>query len=384
MPPSPTRILVILPSWVGDTVMATPALRILRELMPGALIAGLARPGIDQLLAGLSVLDEIHVGHRTGLASAARLAARLRSRRFDTALILPNSFSSALIAVLARAPKRIGYQRDWRGPLLTDVLHAPRRRDLAPFNQSGAHLHDWAPIPACDYYHHIVERFLTTHGHHTPPPGPLELATTPTEERAASELLLQAGIDPETRRDNPLILLNPGGNDPAKRWPIDRFAALADALTEHHRARILISGSPAEAELTSALRDRCKSPALVHNLGPFGLTLGSLKAILRRSDLMVTNDTGPRHIAAAFGIPVVTLFGPTDHRWTTIPHALESRIVADPTLPESEVANDHPGRCAIDRIDVATVLAASQVLLRASPQAAPKRNAGGQGAARAE
>jgi heptosyltransferase-2 len=240
------------------------------------------------------------------------------------------------------------------------------RADLAPFNQSPSHRHDWAPIPACDYYFALVERFLSSLGHTAPSPGPLELATTPTEERAATELLLQAGIDPETRRGDPLVLLNPGGNDPAKRWPIERFALLAEALIELRSARILISGSPAEAELTSALRDRCKAPHRVHNLGPLGLTLGSLKAVLRRCDLMVTNDTGPRHIAAAFGIPIVTLFGPTDHRWTTIPHALESRIVADPTLPVHEVANDHPDRCVIDRIEVPAVLAASQALLRAS------------------
>jgi heptosyltransferase-2 len=289
------------------------------------------------------------------------MAARLRARRFDAALILPNSFSSALIAALTRAPVRIGYARDARAPLLTHPLHAPRRRDLAPFSESRTNPGAWAPVPALDYYHAIAARFLDTLRIPAPPPGPLELATTPSEERAASELLLRAGLDPESERDAPLVLLNPGGNDPAKRWPIDRFAAVADALARDHRARILISGSPAEAPLTAALRDRCADPHRTLNLGPLGLTLGSLKAVLRRCDLMITNDTGPRHIAAAFGVPVITLFGPTDHRWTTIPHALESIVLADPTLPAPEIANDHPARCAIDRI------AASEVLARAVP-----------------
>ena len=366
-PLTPPRILVVLPSWVGDTVMATPALRVLRELAPKALIAGLVRPGIDQLLAGLSVLDEVHVGQRTDFASAVRMAARLRARRFDAALILPNSFSSALIAALSRAPVRIGYARDHRSPLLTERLHAPRRRDLAPFNASAARQGAWAPIPAREYYHAIVERMLATMRIPAPPPGPLELATTPTEERAASELLLRAGLDPETERGSPLVVLNPGGNDPTKRWPIDRFAAVADALITERGARVLISGSPAEAELTSALRDRCTRADRAHNLGPLGLTLGSLKAILRRCNLMITNDTGPRHIAAAFGVPVITMFGPTDHRWTTIPHALESTVLADPTQPADQVANDHPERCAIERIDVATVTARAMSLLGAVP-----------------
>lgn len=363
--PPIARILIVLPSWVGDTVMATPALRILRELAPKALLAGLARPGIDQLLAGLSVLDEIHVGHRTDLASAARMAARLRARRFDAAVIFPNSFSSALIAALTRAPVRIGYARDCRAPLLTHRLTAPRRRDLAPFNTSTHRSGAWAPVPAREYYHALVARLLETMRIPAPPPGPLELATTPSEERAASELLLRAGLDPETERDAPLVLLNPGGNDPAKRWPVDRFAHVADALIAEHGARILISGAPSEADLTTALRDAIARTDRAHNLGPLGLTLGSLKAVLRRCDLMITNDTGPRHIAAAFGVPVITLFGPTDHRWTTIPHALESIVLADPTLPENQIANDHPDRCAIDRIETSTVLDRARTLLAA-------------------
>ncbi len=90
-----------------------------------------------------------------------------------------------------------------------------------------------------------------------------------------------------------------------------------------------------------------------------GVTLGSLKALVRRCAVMVTNDTGPRHIAAAMGVPTVALFGPTDPRWTTLPEETpEVCVVADPTLPEDEVADDHPERCRIDRIEVGTVIGA--------------------------
>ena len=87
---------------------------------------------------------------------------------------------------------------------------------------------------------------------------------------------------------------------------------------------------------------------------------------------MVTNDTGPRHIAAAFGVPLVSLFGPTDHRWTTIPTRAsgpERIVLADPTLPDTQSANDHPERCAIDRIDVNTVIQAVDQVLEASKAA---------------
>jgi ADP-heptose:LPS heptosyltransferase len=98
-----------------------------------------------------------------------------------------------------------------------------------------------------------------------------------------------------------------------------------------------------------------------------GVTLSSLKSIVRRAKLMVTNDTGPRHLAAAFGVPLVSLFGPTDHRWTTIPTrpgAPELLLLADPDLPANEVANDHPERCRIDRIEFAAVRAATDTALQ--------------------
>jgi len=95
----------------------------------------------------------------------------------------------------------------------------------------------------------------------------------------------------------------------------------------------------------------------VAELPGLGVTLGSLKALVRRCAVMVTNDTGPRHIAAALNVPTVALFGPTDPRWTTLPPGTpEVRIVADPTLPDDEVADDHPERCRIDRIEIGRVI----------------------------
>ena len=144
MPPTPDkprRLLVVMPSWVGDAVMATPALRRIRDALPGAFIGALARPGIDQILDGSDYFDELHVDRASGVLGPKLVAAKLRPRRYDTALLLTNSFSTALIARIAGIPRRIGYDRDARRLLLTDPIRAPR-------TPSGA----FAMVPAVNAY----------------------------------------------------------------------------------------------------------------------------------------------------------------------------------------------------------------------------------------
>ncbi len=364
--PRPSRVLIVMPSWIGDAVMATPALRVVRELLPGALIGALVRPGVDQVLAGTELFDEMHVGRALGTMGPKRLAAKARPRRYDTALLLTNSFSTALIARLAGIPRRIGYERDARTFLLTDHISPPRRRDVEPYCRSSTDPGAWAPVPACVYYFRLATHFLGTIGLEPGEMGPLELSTTASEERAASEILSGAGVDPDRRGSVRLAMLNPGANNPAKRWPADRFAALADELWRRHGLTVLLNGAPGEAPLVDEIARACDTRTPVVQLPRLGITIGALKAIVRRCRLMVTNDTGPRHIAAAFGVPVVTLFGPTDPRWTTIPFEDEVELVADPTLPPEEVANDHPTRCAIERIGLGDVVAAAGSLLRRS------------------
>jgi len=368
----PLRLLIVLPSWVGDAVMATPSLRVIREALPGAFIGGLARPGIDEVLAGSPFFDEMHVDRAVGMMGPKRVAARIRHRRYDAALLLTNSFSTALISRLAGIPQRIGYDRDARGVLLTDALTPPRRRDTPPFNRGEGDPGGWAPVPACEYYFTLAQHFLKGLGRIAggragraaiERMGPLELAVLTEDELAADELLRRARV-PTSVRDAPsFVVLNPGGNDEPKRWPADRFAALADYLSSHHRLIVLINGAPGEAELVARISAMCRPETRRVELPKYGVTLGTLKALISRSRLVVTNDTGPRHIAAALGRPVITLFGPTDHRWTSIPFLDEIRLLADPTLPEEEVANDHPERCRIDRIGLGDVVNAANTLL---------------------
>lgn len=355
------RLLVVLPSWVGDAVMATPALRRIRDALPGWYIGGLCRPGVDQVLEGLPLLDELHVAPMSGVLGPKRVAAQLRPRRYAAALLLTNSFSTALATRVAGVPVRLGYERDGRGLLLTHRLFAPRR-------EGGG----WAVVPAVDYYDHAARALLDVLADRAvdaraaisplPPHARLELVATDRDRAKAAEVLERAGMPVGV----PIAVLNPGGNNPAKRWPPDRYAALADWLREAHGLASVINASPAEADIARAIQSAAASPPPC--LADFGGSLASLKGVLARASLMVTNDTGPRHMAAALGVPVVSLFGPTDHRWTTIPApAGEALVLADPDLPPDAMANDDPQRNRIDRITLQRVQRAVHGLLGRKP-----------------
>lgn len=342
-----------MPSWLGDCVMATPALSRLRRDLPGCFVGGLVRPGMDELLAGTPLFDELHVHMPQGVMSPKHAAAKVRPRRYDTALLLTNSFSTALITRLADIPRRVGYDRDLRGILLTEKLIAPKTPDGS-----------WALIPAVEYYHRLADHLLDAAAEDRA--TCMSLGVTTDQQAKAAEIRARAGVSSGEK----YAILNPGGNNPAKRWPADRFAAIADHLHAAHGCTILLNGSPGERGIIESIAELSHAPCV--SLAALGNTIGSLKEIVRTAAVMVTNDTGPRHIAAAFGVPLVSLFGPTDHRWTTIPTRAsgpERIVLADPTLPDTESANDHPERCAIEHIDVNTVIQAVDQVLEASKAA---------------
>ena len=361
-PETPLRLLIVAPSWVGDVVMATPTLRRIREALPGAMIGVLHKPGVGAVLQGLDSFDELIAAHPGGMMGHKHSAAKLRQRQFDTALLLTNSFSTALTTRMAGIPRRIGYDRDGRGILLTHKLRAPKTNAT------------WSIVPAVDYYWHAASALINSPcgdeehqlepandaGDHRLPDGAvMELGVSDADEAKADELLRAAGIDGER-----FAILNPGGNNPAKRWPAERFSQLADWLNREHGLRVLVNGSPAEAELADEITKGAETGP--RSLPELGGTLGGLKALVRRAAMLITNDTGPRHFAAALGTPLITLFGPTDHRWTSIPTRPEGPeviLTADPSLPPSESANDHPERCRVDRIELQRVTEAADRLL---------------------
>ncbi len=318
--------------------MATPLLRAVRARLPQAKIIAAVRPGLDLLLAGSPWIDEVVCVRTKGVVGPLRMIRKLRKLHPDAVLVLPNSFRAALIARSCGAVVRIGYHQEARGRLLTHPLAAPR-------DQSE-------PVSTLQYYLALgrfglgVDRIDSQ----------MELVVTEAERRAAEALL--GGVD------RPYAVVNPGANKPIKRWPADRFAAVAEALSQRHKLAVLVSGSPSEANVVRAVAEAAN--VQVVNLVQRGITLGSLKAVLQRARLLITNDTGPRHIAAALGTPVVALFGPTDHRWTDIGCSRQRIIVAEPFLPQELVADEHPQRCAIEKISVGDVVSASEELLAGS------------------
>ncbi len=311
VPDAPRRLLVVMPTWFGDCLMATPTLRALRRGLPGTHISAYLPAALAPLLEGSADVDSILPGQPKSKGGAfLEEAKQLKAGGFDAAVLLPNSMRSALLVRLAGIPRRIGYDRDGRGLLLTDRL-IPRRRGRR-----------FLPVPTLDYYLQLA-RYLGATGDDPS----MSVAVSDEADRRAEALLGEA-------HGKPVVLLNPGAQKPAKRWPAERYASLADRCRNELGVAVAVTGSPAErpilqAVIASAQRDILDLPAR-------GMDLHVLKAVMRRSAVLVTNDTGPLHLAAAAGIPVVTLFGPTTPEWTEIGYDRERMVIApDAGQPES-------------------------------------------------
>ncbi len=314
----PQRILIVQPSWVGDAVMATPALRALRELYPDAHISYLIRRYVKDVYTGMPWANQL-ISYRTGKTKSKTgkgvfdLAARLRAGKFDLAILMPNSFKSALICRMAKIPRVLGYERDGRGFLLTDRL--------MPARAEGK----FVPSPIIHSYMSLAKYLGSTTNDLR-----MQLFVTDTDRREAAGVFARAGLDasfdrPAAAGAPPLILLNPGAQyGAAKLWKAEYFAALGDRFVSELGATVLLSSAPKERPIIKTILGHMKHPAV--DLSNAGMTLGSLKEIVRRCDLMVTNDTGPRHIAAALDVPVVTVFGPTHPDWTQIYYAKERQV----------------------------------------------------------
>jgi heptosyltransferase II len=283
------NIAVFLPNWIGDVVMATPALRALRERYPSARLIAVCRPYVTGVLEGAPWFDATFALERGG-------AWRLRSAAVDLAVLLPNSFRTALVAWWGGCRRRIGFRRYARGPLLTDALE--------PARDGAGRLH---PSPLIDDYNLLAQRAGC------PWPGHrMELFTTPADEQAADRVRdkFRLGATDE------VVCLNPGAAfGAAKHWPTESFAQLARALVKRRGCRVLVLCGPRERSLAAAIAAQADRPEVV-SLAEEPLSLGLTKALVRRSALLVTTDSGPRHFASAFGRPVVTLFGPTHIAWT--------------------------------------------------------------------
>ena len=315
---SAPRILVRCVNWLGDAVMTTPALLRLREKFPDAHIALLAPEKLRELWLQHPAVDEI-------ISFAAResvlaVAKKLRAEKFDLALVLPNSPRSALEVFLAGIPQRVGYARPWRNFFLTQTA-APRADAVKMHKRSESEIQQLISAkpeagsrkPEIPKTAHQVFEYLNLAAALGANPEPLapELAVTPDEIETAKKKFILENIT------QPVFGLNPGAEyGPAKRWPVENFIAAAREIQQRTNCVWILFGGKSDAAITNQIESAIGNrESAIFNLA--GKTsLRELMALLKLCRVLLTNDTGPMHVAAALGTPVVVPFGSTSPELT--------------------------------------------------------------------
>jgi heptosyltransferase-2 len=288
------RLLIRATNWVGDAIMALPALEAVRKRFPQAHIAILALPYVAQLYDRQGIADELLVydrgGEHSGIRGRNRLAARLRAKKFDAALLLQNAFDAAWVAWRGAIPERIGYDRDGRGLLLTKAIPVPKPGE----------------IPAHEKYYYLELLRRAGWLERLPEIAAISLRVADEDSERAERKLRALGLPPGTVR----IAVGAGASyGSAKCWPPERFAQALNQMRRERDAGIVLFGTSAEAGVSAAIQEALERPALDLT----GKTeIAELPALLARCNLFLGNDSGAMHVAAAVGLPVVAVFGPTD------------------------------------------------------------------------
>jgi heptosyltransferase-2 len=294
--PDPGRVLVIAPNWLGDAVMALPAVADVRRRFAGARLAVAARRSVAPLFELVPGVDRVIALGWGGqpLRRAARRAdvARLAAEQADVAILLTNSFGTAWLVSRAGVPERWGYATDLRRPLLTRRARRPR-----------------GSVHQARYYQHLVTQFGVDAGALVP-----ALAVPAAARDAAHSLLTRRGWN----GSRPLVAMAPGAAyGTAKRWLPRHFARLADGLAARHGVACVLVGSAGDRETARMVMDGLGAAARPHVIDATGeTTLDVLAGLLTRARVCVSNDSGVMHLAAAAGVPVAALFGPTRDRET--------------------------------------------------------------------
>ena len=297
------RILIRSANWVGDAVMSLPAVASVCRGIPRAEVTILAKPWVRDLFSSFSgvhrVIPYLSPGVHGGIKGRWRLAQELKKERFDLALHLPNSFDSALLSFMAGIPRRAGYQTDGRGILLTHRV---------PVDGKVKKEHQ------VEYYLNLIRSLGLQTGAGIP-----ALQVPPDWIPEADAVLKSAGSGEE-----PFVGLSPGSQyGSAKEWFPERFGELGRRILEDLGGRLLILGSAGD-RATAAPILRAAGPKAVDLSGK--TTLGQAMAIIARCRVLVTNDSGLMHVAAALGVPLVAIFGSTDPSRTG-PLGTTSRVI---------------------------------------------------------
>lgn len=342
------RILIRATNWVGDAIMALPALRAVRGRFPEATIAIVAQPYVADIYCGQEICDELIAydpkGAHAVLGGRERLTTQLRAQRFDVALLLQNAFDAAWLVWRAGISERIGYARDGRSLLLTKRIPVPKAGEIPPHEQF--------------YYLELLRRAGWIDS--LPDEPYVRLYVGEGHRQAAEETLAAAGA----RRNVPRIAIGAGASyGSAKCWPPERFADFLNRYRRHTDSDVIFFGTAAEQQVSDMIAAGITGPVI----SLVGKTaIADLPALLSRCQLFVGNDSGAMHVAAAVGLPVVAIFGPTDPDGTS------------PITPHCTVVQEKPycspcflRRCPIDhrcmtRVKPEAVEAAARGWLRAT------------------
>ena len=309
---SSMKIMIRATNWVGDAILALPTIRAVRQKFPEAHIGIVARPYVAEIYRNQSLCDELieydPKGAHRGWSSRATLVAELRARKFDVALLLQNAFDAAWLAWRAGIPERIGYARDGRRLLLTKAIAVPKPGEI--------------PAHEKFYYLELLRRAGWIDQLQDDPHIGLHV---PEARRVkAAETLLEAGARPHAVR----VAIGAGASyGSAKCWPPERFAEWANRFQAETDGDVILFGTAAEASVSNAIIAGMKKK-------PIDLTgktaIGDLPALLSQCQLFLGNDSGAMHVAAAVGLPVVAVFGPTDPFGTA------------PVTPRSSIVQEKP------------------------------------------
>lgn len=344
------RLAVILPNWVGDVVMATPAIRALRELVGPGRFTGIMRPYVADVLSGSPWFDHTILYSKKPPSKQSSGASpnadfswpivrqRLQDARLDAIVLLTNSLRTGWMAYRSGATRRIGTSGNFRSLLLT------------------ARIREAHALPAIDGYLEVAKAAGAVVASKN-----LELHTTRADEAAADAVWNRLKLPDEARQ---IAVLNTGGAfGAAKDWPADHFAALARRLAEDRGLHVLVNCGPAERETARRVAAAAIHPRVLSLADEPDLPIGLAKAVIRRAGLLVTTDSGPRFFGVAFGVPTVALFGPTDPRRTPTfaPHesCISLGLECQPCMQRACPLKHH--RCmvdlAVDRVFAAAIAA---------------------------
>jgi heptosyltransferase-2 len=325
------KLLIRSTNWIGDAVMTTPAVRAIREGFPNAHISLLAKPWVAPVFENSEHVDRLLIydgeGRHKGFFGKFRLARDLGKYQFDAVILLQNAFEAAFISFLAGIPLRIGYSRDARRLLLTHAV--PCTNEIKTKHQT-------------EYYLNILREIGIVIDNRD-----LYLNLNQRDRFRAEKILLKQHLSSDER----IIGINPGATyGPAKQWPVDRYARLAERIQAFSKARVIIFGGPGDKRLGRNISGKMRHQ-------PVDLSgetsLGEAMALIERCELFITNDSGLMHVAAALNVPLVAVFGSTNPV-ATGPLGPNSKVVqaAVPCSPclSSECPEGHL-KC-MDQIDV--------------------------------